>query len=61
MKRRKRNKMVLETTQVIDVDEIKKALDEESKITSTKKKKLDVSPIMEVNEIKKRVGSNGKI
>lgn len=56
-KRRNSNKKVLEATQIIDVNEIKKELKKEKK-TSTEKKKLEATQIIDVKEIKKRVGSN---
>ena len=66
IKRRKRHssKKVLEATQIIDVNEMKKELAKESdtKKTSKKnKKKLEATQIIDVNEIKKRVDSNEKI
>ena len=66
MKRKKRrsSKKVLDATQIIDVNEIKKELSKEknTKKTSNKeKKKLEATQIIDVKEIKKRVDANEKV
>lgn len=66
MKRKKRrsSKKVLDATQIIDVNEIKKELSKEknTKKTSNKeKKKLEATQIIDVKEIKKRVDANERV
>ena len=66
MKRKKRrsSKKVLDATQIIDVNEIKKELSKEKsnkKISNKEKKKLEATQIIDVKEIKKRVDANEKV
>ena len=63
-KKRRSSKKVLDATQIIDVNEIKKELSKEknTKKTSNKeKKKLEATQIIDVKEIKKRVDANEKV
>ena len=66
MKRKKRrsSKKVLDATQIIDVNEIKKELSKEKnskKAYNKEKKKLEATQIIDVKEIKKRVNENEKV